>query len=627
MTRVCDNASDLVDDLVSRVGREIVLGLPVGIGKAVHVANALYERALADSSLQLTIFTALTLEVPRPRGDLEARFLGPLVERLFAGWPALAYVEALRRRELPPNVDVREFYFRPAAFLGNPLAQRAYTSINYSQVADELLALGVNVIAQIVSARPESPGRLSLGSNPEVTLDLLPHLAARRREGTAVAIVGQVNRQMPYMTGEAELPESAFDYLLDDDACEFPLFGLPSRAVAPADYATGMHVASLIPDGGTIQLGIGSLSDAVAHCLRLRHESPELFGRVLSRLPGGVGPRRLSRETGPFREGLYAASELLSDALYSLFERGVLRRHADADDETVIHGGFFVGSSRLYRALRELPEADRSRIAMTRISFVNTLLGDEDRKRLQRRGARFVNETMMATLLGAAVSDALEDGRVVSGVGGQFDFVAMAHALHDGASILMLRARRADRGRVRSNIRWTYGHTTVPRHHRDVFVTEYGVAETRGRTDQEVIEAMLAIADSAFQPELLAEAKSSGKLEDRYRIPDLHRGNTPGAVRAVFEDPDIRPCFPTFPLGSELTREERRLAGALEWLQMETGTSLSKLRLIGNALLGPRPDAGELECLARMGLERPGSLRQYLTRRLLTRALKETNND
>jgi hypothetical protein len=95
---------------------------------------------------------------------------------------------------------------------------------------------------------------------------------------------------------------------------------------------------------------------------------------------------------------------------------------------------------------------------MTRISHINELYGgDEALEKLQRREARFFNTCMMATALGAAVSDALEDGREVSGIGGQYNFVAMAHALRDGRSVLLFRAIREAGGQVRSSVLWNYG--------------------------------------------------------------------------------------------------------------------------------------------------------------------------
>jgi acyl-CoA hydrolase len=624
MTRSFGSADELARHVIGLVGKDVVLGLPVGVGKAVHVANALYERALRDRSIRLTVFTALTLEVPTARSELERRFLEPLAARLWKGWPALRYAQDLARERLPPNVHVHEFYLRPGSSLGNATAQQAYVSLNYTQVRREVLRLGVNVIAQLVA--PDATGaRYSLGSNPEVTLDLLPELERRRAAGAPFVLVGEVNPEMPYMPGAAELEASRFDCLLSSDECTYPLFGLPRRAVGDRDYATAMHVASLVPDGGTIQLGIGSLSEALAHCLRLRHVQPALFREVLGRLPGGPQSGRrpdVPLETGPFTEGLYACTELLSDAVYALFDAGIIRRPADEDDPAVIHAGFFVGSSSLYAALRDLPEDRRRLIAMSPISFVNSLLGHEARKRRQRRRGRFVNEAMMVTLLGAAVSDGLEDGRVVSGVGGQFDFVRMAHALDDAQSILMFSSWRAHDGVPRSNVLWNYGHATVPRHYRDVFVSEYGIAATRGLHDAAVVASMLAIADARFQQELLARARAAGKIGKDYALPADARRNRPETLRAVFGDPAVAPHFPPYPLGSDLTPEERELAAALDWLKARTGRRGSRLRTLAGALRAG-PEEAAKPALRRMSLERPRTLRERVLARLVALALRE----
>src|ERR1700674_2926113 len=116
---------------------------------------------------------------------------------------------------------------------------------------------------------------------------------------------------------------------------------------------------------------------------------------------------------------------------------------------------------------------------------------------------------MMATLLGAVISDGLDDGRVVSGVGGQYNFVSQAFALNDARSIITLKSTHEAGGKTVSNMRWSYGHETIPRHLRDIVVTEYGVADLRGKADQDVVAAMLSISDSRFQPELLRQAKDA----------------------------------------------------------------------------------------------------------------------
>src|SRR6202790_4768868 len=111
-----DSAERIADAIVARVGKTIVLAMPLGLGKANHVANALFARAVADPSIGLRIFTALTLEKPHPGSELERRFIGPIAERCFGGYPDLAYAVALRQG-LPPNVEVDEFFFLSAGRL------------------------------------------------------------------------------------------------------------------------------------------------------------------------------------------------------------------------------------------------------------------------------------------------------------------------------------------------------------------------------------------------------------------------------------------------------------------------------------------------------------------------------
>src|SRR5258708_37492877 len=117
---------------------------------------------------------------------------------------------------------------------------------------------------------------------------------------------------------------------------------------------------------------------------------------------------------------------------------------------------------------------------MTAFSFTNPPAGDPAAKRAQRAHARFVNTAMVATLLGAVSSDQLEDGRVVSGAGGQHDLVAMAHALEGARSVIGVRAtRRANRPTV-PNIVWRYANATVPPPLRDLPVTAYRIAGLAG---------------------------------------------------------------------------------------------------------------------------------------------------
>ena len=123
------------------------------------VANALFARARADRSIRLRIFTALTLEPPAASGDLERRFLAPLNERLFAGYPPLAYAEALRSGDLPPNAEVSELFLQAGRWLGNAEAQRHYISANYTHAARYLIDRGVNIQHTRPTRRPRSRGQ------------------------------------------------------------------------------------------------------------------------------------------------------------------------------------------------------------------------------------------------------------------------------------------------------------------------------------------------------------------------------------------------------------------------------------------------------------------------------------
>ncbi|MGJ0532774.1 hypothetical protein [Methylocystis sp.] len=232
------------------------------MGKANHVANELYARAAADRSIRLRIFTALTLDPRTWKSDLERRFVEPLNARLFCGYPRLSYVEAVRNNALPPNIEVNEFFLLAGEWLAAPLAQQNYLSANYTDAAKYLMDRGLNVIAQLVSRqRPGADAPLSLACNPDITLDVLPLLAQKRKRGEAAILVGQVNSELPYMGWDAALPVTAFDHILEADAYDFPLFGVPRLPVSDAQYAIGLRCAALIPDGGTLQIGIGSIGD------------------------------------------------------------------------------------------------------------------------------------------------------------------------------------------------------------------------------------------------------------------------------------------------------------------------------------------------------------------------------
>ncbi|HEY1631296.1 MAG TPA: acetyl-CoA hydrolase/transferase C-terminal domain-containing protein [Rhizomicrobium sp.] len=586
----------IADSILRDVGKRVVLALPLGLGKANHIANALYARAAADRSISLSIFTALTLEKPRYANDLERRFLEPVISRLFGDYPELAYAEAQHAGTLPPNVEVNEFFFLAGRWLSNPTAQRHYISANYTHAFRYVLERGVNVVAQLVAKRGD---RVSLSCNTDLTLELLK----ARNEGRAkFVLAGEANGQLPFMPGQGDLPVSECQYLLEGS--DYPLFAPPKEPIDHHEYATGLHVARLVPDGGTLQIGIGQEGDAAAYGLILRQRDNQAFREAVARLDPIPSPLH---HDGPFVTGLYACTEMFVDSFLSLMDAGVLKREVDG---AILHAAFYLGPRDFYRRLREMAPEKLEKLQMRAVSFTNELYGDEAGKSAARVGARFVNGALMATLMGAVVSDGLEDGRVVSGVGGQYNFVEQAFALPDARSIITLNATRTAGGKTTSNIRWAYGHETIPRHLRDIVVTEYGVADLRGKADEQVIAAMLSIADSRFQPELLAAAKAARKIAADYEIPTGHRDNTPERIARALAP--MRDLLPPFPFGTDFTEVEQRLLPALETLQRAKPAQLLAL-----ALKGGNDD----KALARMGLDRPKTLKDRLYRLLLAGAL------
>jgi len=703
--------------LVERVGAQLRVAAPLGLGKPNVLLNALYRRVAGDASLRLDLFTALSLARPRAKSDLERRFVEPFLARHFgADYPDLAYVAAQKTGTLPANIRVHEFYMQSGALLGVESAQRDYASMNYTHVARDLVDRGINVIVQLIAAR-ENAGhiRYSLACNPDVTADLLDRMQA---EGAPRPyVVGVVHPDLPFIGNEAEVDPGFFDALLFDQANRHTLFALPRANVDAAEYAIGLHASTLVRDGGTLQIGIGALSDALVHALLLRQSDNAAYRAALDAIGASTDEGTVAARIGEldgFATGLYGASEMVMDGFMHLAKAGILKRRvyddyaleqaledgsigdvlhthaADAlyargalgpqvdvlelarlirfgllppgtqmygsgvrlpDGSTLpgdlagedaravwnralagrtlregryLRGAFYLGSNPFYAWLRGLDGAEFDGLSMTRVSDINQLYGGREAlDALQRRDARFFNTCMMATLLGAATSDALENGQVVSGVGGQYNFVAMAHALDGGRSILLLRAVREHGGKAESNILWNYGHTTIPRHLRDIYVTEYGIADLRGKSDEDCIIAMLAIADARFQDNLAARAKAAGKLRRDFAIPAAWRNNTLKNLGAALKKEELAARFPTFPFGSDFDDEELRLLPALGRLKT-LSTSKPKMALFLLKSLVTRPQAPDDEALmARLGLQHPATLTEKLTRRLVLTALAQ----
>lgn len=706
-------AMHCVEKTIEVVGKNIVLGLPLGLGKPNQLANAFYEKAVQDKSINLKIITALSLEKPRPKNATEAKFLVPFVERIFGDYEELDYAKAVRTNSLPDNIQVSEFYFKAGAMKNIGSAQRNYISSNYTFVARDLMLNGVNVLAQMV-ARKELDGhtKLSLSCNTDVTLDIMPLIEEHKAAGKKMVTLAQVHDDLPFMYNRAMVDPGFFDIILENKTYNTELFAPPNMSIPDPDYVTGLYASSLIKDNGTLQIGIGSLGDAIVYACKLRHEQSELYQAITDTLNLDAELTDTFGGTKSFEKGLYGSSEMFVNGFMHLIKGGIIKRkvYDDLDLQNLIndakitekvssdmlecllnesivshqlthsdflylqhwgifsdqvewfngelkigkdvisanltsgdgfskvcelclgdklkhgvymHGGFYLGPKDFYQTLRDLPREESEHICMSSVGHINQLNFNFPLLSAQRKHARFINTGMMVTLSGAVVSDGLEDGTVISGVGGQYNFVSMAHQLPDARSILCVRSTRGSGKELKSNILHHYGHITIPRHLRDIIVTEYGIADLRGKTDEEVGIALIKVADSRFQSELLDTLKKAGKLHQDYQLPEAYRANYPEKITSILKDWRNKGLFPAFPLGSDFTAEEIALGKSLKDIKAIMSNPRSMVKAVIRSFVH-KVDAEEAKpFLERLNLTHPETAKDKILQHLLLLELEE----
>lgn len=605
-------AAELAKHLLEAHDGHLTVAMPLGLGKANHLINALYQQVSQNPSMSLTILTALSLQTPQPKPGLEQNFFAPVAERLYAGYTELLYARDLLAKKLPKNVEVSEFFLQAGVYLNNPHAQGNYISANYSHVSGYLVDQQVDLVIQMAAHADHQHGAnktsdLSLSCNPDITLELL---AARAAGETNFALIAELNDSLPFMPNDAQLPESEFAHILEGQCASASLFNVPKAAIDLNTYAAGFHASSLVKDGGTLQIGIGSSGDAVAYALIMRHQNNAAYREIISALHDGKDISHLNYiHLDTFEIGLYGVSEMLVDVFLDLMDAGVVKREVNG---TLIQGGFFLGPNSMYQRLRDMPEAQRAKINMTAIGYINGTHIDFNKKQKNRQHARFINNGMKATLLGAVVSDGLDSGKVVSGVGGQYDFVRQSFALKNARSIIMIKAVR-DGGERSSNIVWEYGHTTIPRHLRDIVVNEYGIADLRGATDKVVVAEMLSITDSQFQSGLLETAKANGKIAHDFVLDSTCANNSQRNLQQVLQPFKQDGLLPDYPFGTDFTELEQSLIPMLQQLKDAAKSKITLLKLV---IKGLKVEVNESDAmiLKRLGLKSPSSISDKLTR-------------
>jgi acyl-CoA hydrolase len=720
-----NDPDQLAEYVVERMGTDINVGMVLGMGKPNHIANALFKAACENPSINLKILTAISLETPSWSSELERRFMQPLVERVWEGYVDLDYIAAVRKNKLPENVRVSEFFYKAGGFLGNVHMQRNYTSTNYTHACRDLKANGMNVVAQLLAKKKiDGVTRYSASCNSDTSIDGFELMKQMQKQGKRALNIGQINNNLPFMYGDAVIDPDVFDAVLEGPEYHFGLFGAPRESVNTTDYTIGLHASTLIKDGGTLQIGIGSLGDAIAYGLKMRHQQNKQYNQALDafdikRRFGDV--INCVGGTDRFDKGLYGCTEMLVDGFLHLYNAGIMKRkvydnvalqtlvnqekiqvhqpvtpdlidlliehraiHAKLtgndfnflqeygifkpdlswDDGMIVqglerfvpdfndpnakdrmiesclghqlkdgywaHAGFFLGPRDFYDALNNMPEQERAQINMTSVLNTNQLYGNnpyssEQLKLLQRKDARFINAGLMVMLSGAIVSDGLEDMLVVSGVGGQYNFVSQAHALDDARGAIMIRSTRTKGKDVSSNVVFNYGHTTIPRHLRDIIITEYGIADVMSKSDNEVIKRLLNVADSRFQEGLLNQAKAMRKIEKGYQIPDQFRNNYPERLEKTMVKFQEKQLFPVFPFGTAFTDEEIVIGKSLrEFKEKMAGNKAAALPGLLGQMLSSVPESAK-PYLERMQLDKPATRQEKMMQKIVLFALKQAN--
>ena len=326
-----------------------------------------------------------------------------------------------------------------------------FLPLHYSGIWDYLAGLEID-LALIQVKPPDRSGRCSLG----VSVHFVPAVLDR-----AKVIVAEINAAMPRPAHSYEIPYDRLDHVVET---ERPLVAVPTGGLPPETHRIGTHVAGMIDDGDTIQIGIGKVPAAVLASLR-------------------------------DRRGLGLHGGLVSDEVADLHETGVLTGARKLRDAGTMVCTAALGSPRVYDWAGRCPE-----LRFAPVSYTHDL-----RVLAQLEHFVAINSVLAVDLSGQANAEMLE-GRQVSGTGGLLDFVRGALLSKGGRSILALPSTAGGGRSSRIVPRLGAGDVvSCPRADADIVVTEHGVAYLRDKSIDERAAALISIADPAFRRDLAAD--------------------------------------------------------------------------------------------------------------------------
>lgn len=306
-------------------------------------------------------------------------------------------------------------------------------------------------VAMVMVTPPDENGMCSLGVSVDYTQEAVKQ---------AKLVIAQVNPQMPWTGPNSLVSVKDLDVIVEHDA---PLIELKPGKIGDVEKAIGKNCASLVPDGATLQLGIGAIPDAVLSCLKDKKD-------------------------------LGIHSEMFSDGVVELAEAGVVN-----NAKKTLHPGKFVvaflmGTRRLYDFVDHNPDVD-----MRPVDYVNNPYVIAQNEKLIS-----INSCVQVDLMGQVASETIGP-KQISGVGGQVDFVRGASASKGGVSILAMPS--TVKGKISKIVPQLDegAAVTTSRNDVDYVVTEYGIAHLKGETLRQRARNLIAIAHPDFQDELKAE--------------------------------------------------------------------------------------------------------------------------
>jgi acyl-CoA hydrolase len=300
---------------------------------------------------------------------------------------------------------------------------------------------------------PDAHGFCSLGSSVEAM-----HAAIR----AAKNVIVQFNRAVPRTLGESFIHVDDIDLAIE---CSVPPYEHRPGAISDVERRIGEFVADLVPDGATIQMGIGAIPAAVGAAL--------------------VDKRDLGVHT-----------EMFTDTVVDLVEAGVINGSRKERNRGKIVAAFMMGTQRLYEFA-----SDNPMVEMRSVDFTNDTHVIRSFSRMTA-----INSAIEIDLTGQIVADSIGH-RMYSGVGGQMDFIRGASLAAEGRAIIAMpaSAQGGARSRIVASLQEGAGVVTTRAHARTL-VTEHGIAELWGRSLRERTKALIAIAAPEFRDQLRADA-------------------------------------------------------------------------------------------------------------------------